>query len=45
VMVITQARNVAALRLYQRHGFFTAKHELCYHWWSPDHLRRQASVG
>ena len=43
VMVITQARNVAALRLYERHGFLTASHELCYHWWSPAQLRRQAS--
>jgi len=43
VMVITQARNVAALRLYQRHGFLTTNHELCYHWWSPDQLRREAS--
>jgi len=33
VDVATQARNVAAQRLYQRCGFFTRSVELCYHKW------------
>jgi ribosomal protein S18 acetylase RimI-like enzyme len=32
--VVTQGRNLAALRLYQRHGFVTVSQELWYHWWS-----------
>jgi ribosomal protein S18 acetylase RimI-like enzyme len=32
--VVTQGRNLAALRLYAKHGFVTATQELWYHWWS-----------
>ena len=35
VEVVTQGRNLAALRLYQKHGFVTAAQELWYHWWRP----------
>lgn len=35
VMVITQARNVAALRLYERCGFLTEDVRLWYHKWYP----------
>jgi dTDP-4-amino-4,6-dideoxy-D-galactose acyltransferase len=32
--VVTQGRNVAAQRLYQRNGFVTASFQLWYHRWS-----------
>jgi ribosomal protein S18 acetylase RimI-like enzyme len=31
--VVTQGRNVAALRLYQNYGFLTHKVQLWWHWW------------
>ncbi len=36
VTVVTQGRNVAAQRLYQKHGFRTASVMLWYHWWARD---------
>jgi len=36
VVVTTQARNVAALRLYERCGFVTESVDLWYHWWRAD---------
>jgi ribosomal protein S18 acetylase RimI-like enzyme len=33
VSVVTQGRNVAAQRLYQRAGFVTASTQLWYHRW------------
>ena len=33
VRVGTQARNLAAQRLYQRRGFLSERVELCYHLW------------
>jgi len=33
VTVVTQGRNLAAQRLYQRHGFVTGSMSLWYHWW------------
>jgi dTDP-4-amino-4,6-dideoxy-D-galactose acyltransferase len=36
VSVITQGRNIAAQRLYQRSGFVTRSLELWYHRWSED---------
>jgi ribosomal protein S18 acetylase RimI-like enzyme len=35
VTVVTQARNVAALRLYERAGFRCRNTEIWYHWWRP----------
>ena len=31
--VVTQARNVHGLRLYERCGFVTTSVQLWYHWW------------
>jgi dTDP-4-amino-4,6-dideoxy-D-galactose acyltransferase len=36
VSVVTQGRNVAAQRLYQRQGFLTTSVELWYHAWFPE---------
>ncbi|PJF27356.1 MAG: hypothetical protein CUN53_04375 [Phototrophicales bacterium] len=36
VSVVTQGRNIAAQRLYQKHGFRTASVMLWYHWWARD---------
>ena len=36
VDVVTQGRNLAAQRLYQKHGFVTCAQELWYHWWRPE---------
>jgi dTDP-4-amino-4,6-dideoxy-D-galactose acyltransferase len=36
VSVVTQGRNTAAQRLYQKHGFRTASVMLWYHWWARD---------
>jgi len=33
--VVTQGRNLAAQRLYQRNGFVTASLQLWYHRWFP----------
>lgn len=33
VKVITQVRNIASQRLYQRSGFLIERVELTYHWW------------
>ena len=35
VSVVTQGRNLAAQRLYQRTGFLTQKVQLWYHKWAP----------
>lgn len=35
VSVVTQGRNLGALRLYERHGFTTQSLELWYHRWFP----------
>jgi dTDP-4-amino-4,6-dideoxy-D-galactose acyltransferase len=39
VKVVTQARNVAAQRLYQRAGFLTDQVHLCYHKWFKNDLQ------
>lgn len=36
ISVVTQGRNIAAHRLYQKHGFRTASVMLWYHWWARD---------
>ena len=37
VDVVTQGRNLAAQRLYQRNGFVTRRFELLYHkWFAPE---------
>lgn len=37
VRVVTQGRNFAAQRLYQRSGFVTASMQIWYHRWFPEH--------
>jgi ribosomal protein S18 acetylase RimI-like enzyme len=34
VEVVTQGRNLGALRFYQRHGFLTTAQAVWYHWWA-----------
>jgi len=34
VRVVTQGRNLAALRLYESRGFLTLAQEVWYHWWA-----------
>jgi ribosomal protein S18 acetylase RimI-like enzyme len=34
VRVVTQGRNLAALRLYESSGFLTVAQEVWYHWWA-----------
>ena len=36
VRVVTQGRNLAALRLYESRGFLTVAEEAWYHWWAND---------
>ncbi len=41
VTVVTQGRNIAAQRLYQRCGFLTQSLQLWYHLWFPAHEERK----
>lgn len=36
VNVVTQGRNIPALRLYQRHGFLSTNTSLWYHYWTKE---------
>ena len=36
VTVVTQATNLAALRLYESLGFLTRAHDAWYHWWAQE---------
>lgn len=36
IQIVTQGRNVPALRLYQQLGFLTSEVKLCYHVWLPN---------
>lgn len=41
VEVVTQGRNIAAQRAYQKNGFITTSVEHWYHWWSAKIVPRQ----
>jgi len=42
IRVVTQGNNLAALRLYERHGFVARELQLWYHKWYPTAERRHA---